>query len=106
MLAHTSGVVGIAVWPLWIACPLIAVLVRSASSNTEWEGHFIQARRTFWIAFSGILVGLALLGSDGLGGHVGVIVLALAAVWGVWRHAKALVAAAKWEPLQNPSGLL
>ncbi len=101
----------IAVWALYLGSAItgitgligliIAYVKRDDLSGTIYELHVTSAIRTFWIGLVASLIGVAL---SFLG--VGLLIIVVAGIWGLFRTVRGLIKAIDGKPIDDPEGWL
>ena len=100
------------VWGLYIASyftafitmivgVIIAYVKRDELAGTPFESHMTSAIRTFWISLIGGVVGVVLMIVG-----IGFIILAVLAVWQIFRVIRGMVRAVDGRPIEDPAGWL
>lgn len=102
----------VVVWGLYIAFyftfaatmlvgVIIAYVKRDELSGTVFESHMTSAIRTFWISLVVFVIG-AVLSFVG----IGIAILALLALWHLFRSIRGIVRAIDNRPIDDPTGWL
>ncbi|MDQ8731088.1 DUF4870 domain-containing protein [Bradyrhizobium sp. LHD-71] len=80
---------------------VIAYTKRGQLVGTGFDTHMTSAIRTFWISLVGLVIGglLTIVG-------VGFLILAVLAVWQIFRVIRGMVRAIDGRPIEDPTGWL
>lgn len=80
---------------------IIAYVKRDELAGTPFESHMVSAIRTFWISLIVFVIAMPL---SFLG--IGLVMLALLAVWHLFRCIRGIVRAIDSRPIDDPTGWL
>jgi uncharacterized membrane protein len=94
IVAHVCLLLGIVTAHMAaIGAVIIAYIQRNEARGTVWEGHYEAIIATFWVALIGLIVGVPLCFV-----LIGIPILAVLAVWYIYRAIRGLVHALDDKP--------
>jgi Predicted membrane protein len=93
IVADVCLLLGFATGIAAIGAVIIAYIQRNEARGTIWEGHYDAVISTFWVSLVGLIVGILLCFI-----LIGIPILAVLAVWVIYRAIRGLVHALDVKP--------